>query len=299
MTLSFAKRVERGDSPHKLMMHAVQRAAWIFVIGLFLNAFPRFELATLRIPGVLQRIAICYLVASAIYLYFGTKARIAICVALLAVYWIVMTMVPVPGCGAGSMEMACNFAQWVDSLLLSGHLYSQTKTWDPEGIVSTMPSIVTTMLGVFAGQILRSKLAGEAKAAWMFLAGNVGIAAGLMLATWMPINKQLWTVPYTLLVGGMAFAVFTSCYWLVDLQGWRRFAKPFAVYGVNALAVYVASGIFGDLLWVTGWKATIYDNVFRPFASSANASVAFAFANVLLFYALAWYMHRRNWIIRV
>jgi predicted acyltransferase len=304
LTLSFAKRLARGDRPHKLLMHVLVRSALIFAIGLFLNAFPQFDLSTLRIPGVLQRIAVGYLAAASIFLYFGTRGRIVWTAALLGVYWVLMKYVPVPGCGAGSLDVDCNFAKWIDGMLLSGYMYSQTKTWDPEGIVSTLPAIATTMFGVFAGQLLAWKRALEEKTAWLFFAGNVMIFAGLMLSTWMPINKKLWTVSYSIFTGGLAFVVFACCYWLIDSKGWRRFARPFEIYGMNALAVYVLSGVVADLLGVlhvgdVSLRGFLWQNVFAPLGSPANASLAYSLTHVLLFLLIAWVMYRRNWIVRV
>ncbi|MBI4876727.1 MAG: DUF1624 domain-containing protein, partial [Acidobacteria bacterium] len=151
MTLSFAKRMERGDGRRRLFLHTLRRAAAIFGVGLFLNAFPYFDLATLRIPGVLQRIAVCYLIAAAIFLTTKLRGQAIAILSLLGVYWAVMKWIPVPGYGAGVLEKHGNFAQWIDSLVLSGHMWSATKTWDPEGIVSTLPSIATVLFGVLCG----------------------------------------------------------------------------------------------------------------------------------------------------
>ena len=306
MTLSLAKRVARGDDRTRLLMHVVKRAALIFLIGVFLNGFPFFDLSRIRIPGVLQRIGLCYLIAGAIFLYArSTRARIACTAALLAVYWVLMKSVNVPGCGAGSFEMECNFAKWIDGMLLTGHMWAQSKTWDPEGLISTLPAVANTMLGIFAGQILANRRGGAAeKAAWMFFAGNVLMFSGMMLSTWMPVNKQLWTVPYALFTSGLAFVVFACCYWLVDIHGWRRFARPFAVYGMNALAMYVLSGLFAKTLGVIrvgdiSLRTWIWRNWFEPLASPPNASLLYSLAIVAIFWLIAWAMYRRNWIVRV
>jgi predicted acyltransferase len=304
ITLSFAKRLVRGDSKSNLLMHVLKRSALIFLIGLFLNGFPSFDLSTIRIPGVLQRIAVCYLIAAAIFLYTSTRGRILWTAGLLTVYWALMKLAPVPGCATGSFEIDCNFAKWVDGLFLSGHMYSQTRTWDPEGIVSTLPAIATTLFGIFAGQILATRRSSEHKTSWLFFTGSCLLFTGLMLSTSMPINKQLWTTPYSIFTAGMAFIVFASCHWLIDVQMWRRFAKPFAVYGMNALAMFVLSGIVARLLSVikvdgVPLRALLWSNVFEPLASAANASLLFSLAHVFFFWAIAWMMYRRNWIVRV
>jgi predicted acyltransferase len=305
MTLSLAKRVARGDDRKHLLMHVARRSAAIFLIGLALNGFPQFDLSTIRIPGVLQRIAICYLCAAAVLLLVRTtRGRLLWTGGLLAVYWMLMTLVPVPGCGPGHFGVDCNFAKWIDGLLLSGHMWAHSRTWDPEGLVSTLPAVATTMAGVFAGQILASARTPAERTAWLFVLGNALMLAGAVLSLFMPVNKQLWTVPYALLTAGIANAVFAACYWLIDIRGWKRFAKPFAVYGVNALAMFVLSGIFAKSisLWRIGdvsFRTMLWTGVYQPLASPVNASLLFALSHVILFWLIAWLFYRLNWIIRV
>jgi predicted acyltransferase len=309
ITLSFTRRVRRGDDRTALLLHTARRAAIIFAIGLFLNGFPYFDFGSIRIPGVLQRIAVCYFIAAALYLFATTRGRLWWTAGLLVSYWMLMKLVPVPGCATGSLTVDCNFAKYVDGLLLSGHMWSQSRSWDPEGIISTLPAIATTLFGVFAGEILAARRAAGEKTSWMFWAGACLLSGGLMLSMWMPINKKLWTAPYALFTAGIAFLVFASCYWLVDVQGWRRYVRPLTIYGVNALALYVLSGLFARILGLlrftsedgsqTSLRALIWQNVFLPLASPANASLLFALAHVLLFFCVAWWMYRKNWIVRV
>jgi predicted acyltransferase len=297
ITLSFAKRVERGDDRGKLLGHIIKRSALIFLIGLFLNGFPYFNLDTIRIPGVLQRIAVCYLIASTIFLFTKTRARIVWTAGFLTVYWVLMKTF-------GDLTVEGNFARYVDSLFLNGHMYSVTKIWDPEGLISTVPAIANTMFGIFCGEMLRLKVSAEQKTGWLFFTGNCLILAGLLLSTWMPINKMIWTTPYAVFTSGLAFLVFASTYWLVDVQGWRRFAKPFAVYGMNALGLYILAGLFSRLLGLIrigdeSLRSFIWRNIFEPSAPPAEASLLYALAHVLLFLAIAYWFYRKNWIIRV
>src|SRR5207302_1490663 len=141
MTLSFAKRVEAGANRGKLVWHAARRSVLIFAVALLMNGFPTFQYHYLRIPGVLQRIAVCYFIATLIYLFCSLRGRIVWLVSLLAAYWMLMTLYPVPGFGPGVLTKEGNFARYIDGMVLTGHMWSQTKTWDPEGIVSTLPSI--------------------------------------------------------------------------------------------------------------------------------------------------------------
>jgi predicted acyltransferase len=275
----------------------------LFAIGLLLNGFPHYDLSSLRIPGVLQRIAVCYLIAAALNIYFRVRIQAAAAVAFCAVYWLLMAFAPAPGCGPGSLEKGCNFAQYVDSLLLSGHMWSQTKTWDPEGIVSTLPAISTVLAGALAASLLRRPISGAGIGCWLFTGGNALIVLGLFLSQWMPINKGIWTVPFAVLMAGISQSLFAACYWLVDVVGWRRWTAPLAIYGMNAITVYVLSGVLGDVLTAvhaggSSLKEILYRDFFRTFAGPKEASLLFAIANVLVLYGVAHLMYRRKWFVR-
>jgi len=309
MTLSFAKRVARGESKSRLVLHALRRSAVIFALGLFLAGYPFFSLSTLRIPGVLQRIAVCYLIATLIFLYNGVRWQIAWTAVFLAVYWVLMKLVPVPGYGAGNLDKVGNFAQYVDSLFLSGHMWAATKIWDPEGIVSTLPAVSTTLFGILTGHLLRARWSSEERTAWMFVSGNVLIVAGLALGMWLPINKNLWTSSFAVFMAGMALSTFAFCYWVVDVRGCRKWAKPFSIYGMNAIAVYVLAGVLARTLGLIklssegGNTITLKEWIFRmffaPLASPVNASLLYALCFVLVLYGMAWVMYRRRWFIKI
>ncbi len=308
MTLSFAKRVERGDDRGKLFLHTLRRSAIIFALGLFLNAFPYFHLATVRIPGVLQRIAVCYLVAAAIFLLTTWRGQIAWILGLLAGYWMLMMLVPVPGYGAGFLGKEGNFAQYIDSLILNGHMWGQTRVWDPEGIVSTLPAIATTLFGILTGHLLRSSKSGSEKAAWMFCSGNVLLFVGLVMNWWLPINKNLWTSTFSVFMAGMAMIIFAICYWLVDIQGYRKLTRPFEFFGMNAIAIYVLSGVLArllDVIHVSGGAEPqslggyLFEHLVEPLASPVNASLLWALLYVALFGVVAWFMYRRKWFVKV
>lgn len=310
LTFSFGKRIERGDSKAILFRHIVVRSAAIFGIGLLLNGFPYYDLTTIRVPGVLQRIAVCYLCAATLFLFFRLRARIVWTVSLLTIYWLAMKFTPVPGCGTNNFSIDCNMERYIDGLMLSGHMYSQTKTWDPEGIISTLPAICNALLGIFAGELLKSRQTMQEKTAWMFLGGNLLIFSGMMLSTWMPINKQLWTVSYALFTSGLAFVVFACCYWLVDVQGWRRWTKPWVIYGMNALGIYILSGLLARLLGLikpfTGpegspvlLSAALWRNVYQPLASPEIASFLYGLSHVAVLWLIAYWFYRRNWVFKV
>ena len=309
ITLSAAKRMSRGATRARLMLHACRRAIIIFAIGEFLAGFPFFDFAHIRIPGVLQRIAICYLIATVIYLTTRLRGQIVWTSGLLAAYWILMKLVPVPGFGAGVLEKQGNFAQYIDNLFLSGHMYAATKTWDPEGIVSTLPAIATALFGVLTGQLLRARKTPAEKTAWIFVMGNALLFAGAVMCLWLPINKSIWTSSYSVFMAGLAANTFGFCYWIVDVKGHRKWAVPFVIYGMNAITIFALSGLLGKtalLVKVTNPDGSqtsvwgyVFERVFAPLASLMNASLMFAVTYVFLFFCLSWLMYRMKWFVKI
>jgi predicted acyltransferase len=311
MTFSLGRRQERGDSKRSLLLQVVRRALIIWGLGLFLSGFPYFNLTTIRILGVLPRIGICYFAASLLILYTkSVRVQVYCLLGLLISYWLMMKLIPVPGVGTGVLERGRNLSAYVDSLVLSGHMWGQTKTWDPEGIVSTLPAIATAIFGVLTGRFLRSEHSKEEKTAWMFVAGNLLILAAAILDMWLPINKSIWTSTYSIFMAGMALICFATFYWLIDVKGYSRWAKPFIVFGMNAIAIYVFSEWFGKLYdSVIVWKQAdgsevslqefIFNSIFLPLASPVNASLLFAICYLLFIFSFAWILWKRKWFLRV
>ncbi len=311
MVYSFGKRKESGAGTAALSIKIVRRTLIIFALGLFLNAFPSFDLQTVRIPGVLQRIAVCYLVTSIILLHAGIRAQVLWTVGLLAGYWLLVKLVPVPGYGAGIMEPKGSLCWYVDSTLLAGHTwyFAPTEGFDPEGIVSTIPAIASTLSGVLAGHLLRSERTREEKTILMFVTGLLLLLAGAILDMWLPINKNMWTSTYSIFMTGWALVCLGVFYWLIDVKGYRRWATAFVIFGMNAIAIYFLAELLASILWalkVSGPGGTammlhtfIYDSIFLHLASSTNASLLFAIAFVLVMFAVAWAMWRRRIFLKV
>ncbi len=366
MMLSFAKRVERGESKHELARHVVWRAGVIFYLGLFLGGFPAVSMFFLwiaglvyllllmtrtlkgseagmpagrnrlfllgaggvvlvllpivlpnvfategfhwiRIPGVLQRIAVCYLISGLLVLYTSTRVQIGVTFGLLAFYWIIIKTVSVPGFGVGVWAPMGNLGWYIDSTLLKGHTWSGAPApgFDPEGIFSTIPAIATAMFGVFTGSFLRTNRSKEEKAAWMFVAGNVMLLIGLIMDNWLPINKNLWTSTYSVFMAGLALNVLACCYWILDVKGYRGWEKPFAIYGQNAITMFFLSGIIGRLTSMKFGDMTVsvktwyYERFFVPLGDPYVASFAHSIAFMLFLFLIAYIMYKRNWIIKV
>lgn len=327
--LSIVRRLEQGQSRRELFTHAVRRAAILFGLGLFLNSFGylidgsllrdglgdwfHHYLTTVRIPGVLQRIAVCYLAAIAVFLLTEVRGQILTVGALLLVYWLLMALVPVPGFGAGVLEKEGNFSQFIDNLVLNGpligtHVWKSTGTWDPEGIVSTLPAVATCLFGVLTGHLLRQPWSPAVRTSWIFTGGSVLMFAGQLMHLWLPINKNIWTSSYSIFMAGLAMVCFGVCYWTVDVQGWRRWARPLAIYGMNAITVFVLAGILGRLTTTikvggksgdpVAFKTWLYNLLFAPIPDPKVASLAWALMYVGILYAVAWYMYQRKWFVK-
>lgn len=293
----------------------------LFLLGLLASAalisyFTGYSIypdnfSTLRIPGVLQRIAVCYLFAALIFIHTGWKKQLVIAGGLLLLYWALMTLISVPGCEITSYnDKACNLAAYLDRVLLTeNHIWRSAKVYDPEGILSTLPAISTTIAGVLCGHWLRQKIGDYEKVAAIFFFGVCLTAAGWTWGYWFPINKPLWTSSYVVYMAGLALCFFGFCYWLIDIKGYRKWAKPFGIFGVNALALFVGSGLMARMMnlvkFSTGEGKTIslqqviFQHVFLAMASPINASLFYAISFVLFWLFLMWLLYRRGIYIKV
>lgn len=307
--LAFGRRVDAGGTQRDLYLKVIKRTLIIFALGLFLNGFPYFNLSTIRIPGVLQRIAVCYLLASIIFLKTRVRAQILIVAALLLVYWLLMAILSAPGFAAGDLSKEGSVTSFIDRVVLGSHIWSQGKVYDPEGLLSTIPALATTLLGVLTGQWLRTKRSDYEKVSGMFVAGVSCLVIGWAWHPFFPINKSLWTSSYVLFTGGMALQLLAFCYWLMDIKDYRAWAKPFVVFGVNAIALFVGSGIMAKLMGTIGipladgsrapLKNWIYSGFFEWWAPPKVASLAFAIAFILLWLGLMWILYSRKIFIKV
>jgi len=309
ITLAFGSRVENGRSKRDLYLKVVKRTLIIFGIGLFLNALPYFRLSELRIPGVLQRIAVCYFFASILFLTTKTRTQVAITIALLLGYWLLVKVIPAPGFAAGDLTKEGSLPSFIDRVVFGKHVWAQAKIYDPEGLLSTIPALATTLIGVLTGHWLRSKRSGYEKVAGLFAAGAICVAVGWAWNPFFPINKALWTSSYVLFTGGLALQFLALCYWVIDIKGYRRWAKPFEIFGLNAIALYVVADLIAvllELINVSGPDGSkislgswIFEKLFASWASPVNASLAFAFTFVLVCLGLMWILYRRKIFIKI
>ena len=299
ITLSLGRRLQLGDSPAELLPRIFRRAVVLYLLGLLIYLYPTMSISHQRLLGVLQRIAICYLLASVIYLYTGIRTQIALIVVLFACYWAMMMLIPVPGYGAGNLSVDGNFAHYVDRMVLGTHNYASTKSWDPEGLISTLPAIATTQLGMMAGHVLRQEVPIALRRKRLILMGMCLLVAGLVWNVWLPINKKLWTDSFATFMAGLDFLILAALIWVVDERDLGRYLKPFVITGRNAIVVYLASELFSEFLDATSLHEVIYSRFFVPLASPANASLLWALAFTALMYLVAYGMYRRGWFIRI
>ncbi len=317
IALSLGRLAAAGADRPQLLLKLARRACLIFLIGFLLNFIPRFDLATVRIPGVLQRIALCTLLAAPIVVYCGWRMQLAIIAVLLTLYSALMLFYPVPGIGAGVLEPGQDFGAYVDRMLLDGHMWVQSKTWDPEGLFSTLPALCSQLFGVLAGRFLLTKLDRTEQIVWMLLAGLLFVWLGVVLdAILMPINKSLWTPSYCFLMTGWALLLFCAFFWLLDANPYRslreaaaRWARPFKIYGMNALFIFALSGLLAKMLGfikltaADGGAVSLGRALYAPLRDLPIGTVNSSLLHALLFnacmFAVAWFMWRRKWFVKV
>jgi predicted acyltransferase len=301
MALSFGKRRAAGSAPGTLARHLVGRAAAIVAIGLALGfvSFFAFHRAHMRFPGVLQRIGVCVLVAGAIFLFGGARAAAAWAMVLLLGYWALM--------GTGPLDPAGNLAARIDHAVFGVHTWKAG--WDPEGLLSTLPAIATTLMGALAGERLRASNPAARKIRELLAAGAIAAAAGLVWGSVFPINKSLWTSSYALLMSGLACVSLAACVWVVDVRGWRRWAAPLVWLGRNAIAAFTLSTLGAIALIAIkvggpegkprSFWTTIHRTAFDRFADPRLGSLLFALAYLCVWVALCGLLYRRRIFIRI
>lgn len=316
--LSLSRRRVRGDDERALVRQVLRRGAWIVGLGLLLHAFPFWPVTQwteIRIPGVLQRIGVAYVAGALLTLRTSMRQQVAIIAALLLGYWFAMTLLPVPGQGGLGYhwldEPSRTLAAWLDRALLDGHLWRSTRTWDPEGVLSTVPAIGTMMLGVLAGRWLA---AGDTplseRISGLLAVGALVTVAGAIWNWSFPINKSLWTSSYVLFSAGLAALTLGTILWVTDDRRVRWWTPPFVTYGINPIVAFVGSGMMaklvGGIIRVPdpyGDGAAAPKTVAWEYLSSLLpprvASLAFALLFVLAWYAILVVLERRRIILKI
>ncbi len=294
----------------------IKRGLMLFALGLFLNLFPRFDFSTVRIMGVLQRIGLVYMACALIYRKTTSRQQLSLAALILISYYLMMTAIPVPGIGYANLEPETNLAAWFDyTVLTPAHVYRPAKVWDPEGLLSTLPAVATSLLGLLAGHWLQAKNYGSSaresqKALFLFLAGLALALLGTVLDPLFPINKALWTSTYVLLAGGLAMCGLAIFYYLIDVRKGSRGTGVLVAFGVNAITVFFLSGLIPRIMnlillptpeggtW--GLKEYLYKGFIAPlFTDPKLASLAGALTFLAIWSGILWVMYKRRIIIKV
>jgi predicted acyltransferase len=315
LVFSFAKRREKGDSRGQMLIHIFIRSLLLIAIGLLVNASPfiSVDFHALRFEGVTQRIALCYFAAAVLELWSDRRGQIIAIAACLFGYWALLRFVPVPGLGVPGrdipfMDPNQNLAAWLDRKLFMGHLFDGTR--DPEGILSTIPAVATTLLGVLTGRWLRSRNTPATKAQVMLLAGICGLVAGEVWNIWFPINKNLWTSSFVLFSGGFALVFLALMYWMLEIKRWRgAWTMPILVFGMNAIAGFVADSlVYGPGYSFTvkhadgttlSWHDAAQAKLVSLGANPPNASLIYSLAAVIFCWILLWLLWRKRIFLKV
>ena len=320
---SMEARLARGAKHSQLAWYTLKRAVVLFVLGIVVNGFPYFQLAHLRIYGVLQRIAICYLVVGLFYL-FDRRAwtKVVVLAVVLLGYWVLVRWVPIPGAGLPGRDIPFldrnqNVVAWVDRHLLPGHLYRKPplfNTRDPEGLLSDIPALGSVLIGLLAGLWLRTGKALRDKALGLVAGAVFCLIVGYAWSIWFPLNKKMWTSSFVLVCAGWSLALLALVYWAIEEKGLggshrsKAWVWPWIVFGSNAIVAYMISELLPSalrfvevdsgkkrsnlLLWVY-WHIFIYihDPGWRAFIFSV-VFTAICFVPV-------WIMYRKRIFVKV
>ena len=305
---SFSNRMARGESRQKLFWQILRRSVLLFVVGVLLNGLPHFDLRTVRVMNVLQRIALCYFLASVIFVYIRmkTKSIVWLCGTILVLYFILMKFVPVPGYGAGVFEPVGNWGNYIDKLLISGRM--QHAQYEGKSLLGTFPALVTMLMGLLTGVYLRTARPAYEKLAHLYFYGSLSIGAGAVWSLWFPINQRLWSSSLVLLMGGIALLFLATFYLAVDVKKITWWTPPFVIFGVNSLAVWVFSQMVMKILTaipvagpdgaaISLWKAG--GEILSSYLGPLNGSLAFAVLYDLFWLGVMGILYKRRIYIKL
>lgn len=308
ITFSLSKIKIDNLEKKEVYLKIIKRSVILFLLGIFINSFPDFNFQQFRIMGVLQRIAICYLIVSILFLNTKYESQAIIAVSLLFIYWAIMEWVAVPGYPLGSYGKGENAANYLDRFILSGYMGYYEKLGEPEGFISTLPSLSLTLFGVLTGHFIKSKKEIKKSASMMFGIGVLLFLLGLVWDNWLPINKNLWTSSFTVLTGGLGLILFSIFYYLIDGLNYQKFAKPFVVLGMNAITVYVLSIVTAKIIKLLTFtsngtlyhaRSWAYENILLGIFGLKGASLVYALIYCAIWCGIMWILYYKKIFIKV
>lgn len=329
--ISLGARRSRGDDEGAIVRQIVKRGAIIFLLGFLMAWFPFYQYGTVpgmddptfmerfvyrlhhvRIMGVLARIGVVYIASALITLRTTLKQQVVIVAVLLYGYWLAMTLIPLPTGLPGYFTLndpANTLAAFVDRAVLGDHIWGGSVTYDPEGIMSTIPAIGTAILGTFVGRWINTDRPLVERIAGLFAAGALAMVLGLIWNWSFPINKNLWTSSYVVFTAGMGCVALATCMWLIDHLNIRGWIKPFVIYGMNPIVAFVGSGVLARIIY-TLWKvpyngkmvpvqAVMYQSLFASWLPDRVASLGFALLTVLFWFGVLTILYRKKIFLKV
>ena len=302
IALAYTKRLNAGANKSPLYRKIIFRAIKIFAVGILLWLFPEFSFESVRVTGVLQRIAIVFMVCALLFLNTKWKTQAIIAGVLLVGYWLLMVLIPTPGYGKVMLEPGANLAAWFDSKFMPGHLWKET--WDPESILSTLPAIASGITGLLAGHLILSKMEQERKVIYLFSFSFLAFVIGFFWNYIFPVNKNIWTSSFVMVTSGLAGMTLAISIFVVDILGRKRFTKPGIIFGSNAITAYVLADVI--LIPFYRWKidgASLnvhWMNMFGHFGWSLKfGSFLYAVMFICVNFIPVWILYKKKIFIKL
>lgn len=298
VTLSFEKQIQNGKTRKQILKKSVGRALKLFGVGLLLRLLPTLDFSRFELPGVLQRISLVFMACAALYLFTSWRTQLVVGISILIAYWLALMLIPVPGYGAGVLEPGKNLTNWIDKVVFPPYLINK-RGYDSEGILSTVPAIVTGISGLLAGRMLSQKTDRKSLVQQFVFAGVVLLAAGYCWGLYFPVIKKIWTSTFMLVTAGWAFLVYAMLFFLVEIRSWKTGTFPWIVFGSNAIAIYVLADVFETIFIRTG----IRDNTVLWMQNTGlyieTASLLWAVFSVLVCFAAGWILYMKRIFIKL
>ena len=302
IALAYTKLIQKGISARKMHLKIFFRTVKIFGVGLLLNFMHHFRLSDMRYTGVLQRIAIVFLISSLLFLHSRWMTQLLTGTALLIIYWMAMTLIPTPGHQSAMLEPGVNLAAWFDAKFLPGRMWQET--WDPEGLMSTIPAIGTCIMGMLSGNLILGKTSQKRKIIWLFIIGVISCFLGYIWSLDFPLNKNLWTSSYVLLTGGLAMVLLAILIYLADELQCKKLTFIGIVFGMNAITVYVLSNFLAVVFYSlpianAGLNEHFMNLADHSFFTQKSLSLLYAMMFVAINFIPAYWLYRRRIYIKL